>query len=368
MELAPDSPDAWYKLADNLFHYGALAGVPEALPRAVAAFARSLALDSSYAPTLQHLTEIAAFFDDTAGVIRGRALLRRIDSVSSFTIARLWHPAVWLGDTAEVRRLLASDSALGPLPTNLLVYALEGLCLSTRRRGGLIPTRVRSGGDRGGTEAHCLDLESLRTGLWAARQIASPLKGLAEASAGRVSPYWTACLPMVIPGKPPRRREAWSGNLDHDSLPRIATATLARYAVGQYNLRAGNLSPVRLAIADLRGASPTQTACGRPTSLAPLRYCSKLNSMRAKAHLKPGSACRQLDSVLANPRVPFDFSTSAEPPLFTYGNLVAARLHEEAGDHGGCAGRPSSAGHRRRHLSSLCTVSPRRGPPRRVSG
>jgi integrase len=46
--------------------------------------------------------------------------------VSSFTIARLLHPAAWLGDTAEVRRLLASDSALGPLPTNLLVCALEG--------------------------------------------------------------------------------------------------------------------------------------------------------------------------------------------------------------------------------------------------
>ena len=153
MELAPDSPDAWYKLADGLFHYGALASVPEALPRAVAAFARSLALDSSYAPTLQHLTEIAAFFDDTAGVIRGRALLRRIDSVSSFTIARLWHAAVWLGDTAEVRRLLASDSAFGPLPANLFV--IRAGCASRHFwHGELIPTRVRSGGDSGGTEAH----------------------------------------------------------------------------------------------------------------------------------------------------------------------------------------------------------------------
>ena len=180
VELAPDSPDAWYKLADGLFHYGALASVPEALPRAVAAFARSLALDSSYAPTLQHLTEVAAFFDDTAGVLRGRALLRQIDSVSSFTIARLWHPAVWLGDTAEVRRLLASDSAPRPLADKSARLRPGWGCASRhRRRGGLIPTRVRSGGDRGGTEAHCLDLESLRAGLWAARQIASPLKGLA---------------------------------------------------------------------------------------------------------------------------------------------------------------------------------------------
>jgi hypothetical protein len=115
LELAPDSPDAWYKLADKLFHDGALAGVPEALPRAAAGFARSLALDSSYAPTIQHLSEIATFFDDTAGVIRGRALLRRIDSVSSIAVARQWHVAAWLGDTAEIRRLLKSDSLFGAI-------------------------------------------------------------------------------------------------------------------------------------------------------------------------------------------------------------------------------------------------------------
>ena len=116
LELAPDSPDAWYKLADNLFHYGPLVGVPEALPRAAAGFARSLALDSSYAPSIQHLSEIATFFDDTAGVIHGRALLRRIDSVSSVAVARQWHVAAWLGDTAEIRRTLKSDSLFGATP------------------------------------------------------------------------------------------------------------------------------------------------------------------------------------------------------------------------------------------------------------
>ena len=125
LALAPDSPDAWYKLADNLFHYGALAAVPEALRRSEAAFARSLALDSSYAPNVQHLSEIATFFDDTVGVVRGRALLRRIDSVSSVAVARQWHVAAWLGDTAEIRRALKSDSVFGLAPQYLFLYSLD---------------------------------------------------------------------------------------------------------------------------------------------------------------------------------------------------------------------------------------------------
>jgi hypothetical protein len=109
-------------------------------------------------------------------------------------------------------------------------------------------------------------------------------------------------------------------------------ATLARYAVGQYNLRAGNLSPVRLAIADLRGAKPHPDSvwqADEPRAFALL--------LEAQLDAREGSPeaqkrLRQLDSVLANPRVPFNFFDFGRPPLFTYGNLVAARLHEDAGD------------------------------------
>lgn len=123
--LAPDSPDAWFNLGDNLYHLGALAGIRENYQRARAAFDRSRSLDSSYAPTLQHLSSIAAGLGDTAGVRRALELLLRTDSVSPNAVARRWHVAAFLGDTAGIRRALSSDSALVLAPRFVLFYALE---------------------------------------------------------------------------------------------------------------------------------------------------------------------------------------------------------------------------------------------------
>jgi hypothetical protein len=97
--LAPDSPDAWYKLGDHLFHFGRLTGLSDTYRRTDAAFDRSLALDSTYAPTIQHLHEIAAGLGDSAGARRGLELLQRFDSVSPNAEGRRWQVAAFLGDT-----------------------------------------------------------------------------------------------------------------------------------------------------------------------------------------------------------------------------------------------------------------------------
>jgi eukaryotic-like serine/threonine-protein kinase len=72
---APDNPDLWYLLGDEIFHFGALLGMDSSLSRAAQAFRRSLALDSAgavfptFAEPLQHLIEIAAIEGDT-GMMR----------------------------------------------------------------------------------------------------------------------------------------------------------------------------------------------------------------------------------------------------------------------------------------------------------
>ena len=121
-QLAPDSPDAWYRLGDYLWHNGALVGLTDTWRRASAAFNRSLSLDSTYLPAIEHLGEIAAGLDDSAGARRGLALLTRFDSLSPIAQARRWNVAAILSDTAEMRKTLASDSIiLDPGPWFIII-------------------------------------------------------------------------------------------------------------------------------------------------------------------------------------------------------------------------------------------------------
>jgi serine/threonine-protein kinase len=328
LELAPDSPDAWYKLADNLFHHGALAGVPEALPRAATAFARSLALDSSYAPTIQHLSEIATFFNDTAGVIRGRSLLRRIDSVSSIAVARQWHVAAWLGDTAEIRRTLKSDSLFGATPLYLFLYSLD-VPLDTFGMEDLYR--------RAYAQAVTAEERSLSGFIWNRYELARGRPGKGPplpAEWSEVQRQNLAVLDALFAdgdsSQGSRAARALERQLGTPFAASDGSSLFARYAVGQYALHLGNLAQVRRAIADLRQATPHPDSTWQADE--PRAYALLLEAQVAAREHSPAAAglLGQLDSVLANPRGPmFDFP---KPPLFSYGNLLAARLHEDAGD------------------------------------
>jgi tetratricopeptide (TPR) repeat protein len=328
LELAPDSPDAWYKLADNLFHFGMLAAVPEALRRAEAAFARSLALDSTYAPAIQHLSEIATFFDDTAGVIRGRSLLHRIDSVSAIAVARQWHVAAWLGDTAEIRRALKSDSVFRLAPNYLFLYSLD-VPLDTFGMEDLYRLKY--------AQAVTAEERFVSGLVWNRYE-------LARGRPGRGPPLpteWSevqrenlAVLDAIFAdgdsSQGARAARTLERQLGTDFGAYDGSAILARYAVGQYAVNHGNLNQVRRAIADLRQAKPHPDSTWQADE--PRAYAVLLAAQVA-ARERSSEAQRllsQLDSVLANPMGPmFDF---AHPPLFSYANLMAARLHEEAGD------------------------------------
>jgi hypothetical protein len=113
----------------------------------------------------------------------------------------------------------------------------------------------------------------------------------------------------------------------------IRSAAFARYAAGQYHLKLGSLGPVHRAIADLRQAKPHPDSAWQAEE--PLGQALLLEAQLAAREHSPeaGDLLRQLDSVLANPRGPFiEFG---RPPFFSYGNLLAARLHEDAGDTAG---------------------------------
>jgi tRNA A-37 threonylcarbamoyl transferase component Bud32/tetratricopeptide (TPR) repeat protein len=86
----PDRPQAWFKLGDLYWHWGAALGLTRPRELAAAAFRRAIALDSSIvqgppnAEPLTHLFQIAAIDGDTATVRRLGAPAIAADTVPNF--------------------------------------------------------------------------------------------------------------------------------------------------------------------------------------------------------------------------------------------------------------------------------------------
>jgi eukaryotic-like serine/threonine-protein kinase len=78
---APDIPELWYDLGDELTHCGAAMGLDDSPQRALAAFNRALALDSTFTPALEHLPMVYLWVGDTAA---GRRALSYFPDTSDF--------------------------------------------------------------------------------------------------------------------------------------------------------------------------------------------------------------------------------------------------------------------------------------------
>ena len=322
VELAPDSPDAWYRLGDLVFHLGNLGGLRDVYRRASVAFDRSLALDSSYAPTIQHLSEIAAGLGDTAGIRRGLEILHRIDSASANAVVRRWHVAALLGDTAGIRSALANDSitTLGAGPFAVVFFALD-TPLDLRGTEAIYP-RAHA---RSATAAE----RTLMEEIWSRYEVMRGRPSRAPLLSGSPEPVrlWIAVSDALFADGDSARGRAAAAALEKQLGRPLPAAdvdlTRARYAMGQYALATGRFELVRRAIADLRNPqvppdSGWQVELTRP-------YALVLEAQVAAARRQPDAddLLRQLDSALADP-VGITWTS--------YGNLIAARLHEERGE------------------------------------
>ncbi|HEX9728089.1 MAG TPA: serine/threonine-protein kinase [Gemmatimonadales bacterium] len=117
--LYPLDPGVWYRLGEARYHWGAFAGLSDR--SALDAFARSVELDSSFAPAYIHLIELESALD---GIPAGRRAMSRYVALAP--------QGDQTAGIAIVRRLLdasqaaspALDSALGALPDGALEAAL----------------------------------------------------------------------------------------------------------------------------------------------------------------------------------------------------------------------------------------------------
>ena len=76
----PDSPEAWYELGDAYFHSGEPLGMADYDERALVAWSRAIALDSTFAPPWEHQVQIHAARSDTARLHSVYRHLRAINS------------------------------------------------------------------------------------------------------------------------------------------------------------------------------------------------------------------------------------------------------------------------------------------------
>jgi tetratricopeptide (TPR) repeat protein len=114
VQAAPDSPQAWHWLGEVLYHWSPTEGLADAHARAISAFERALALDSTYTQSLEHLVDLYYGRDDT--VMLRRAVDARLarDSTTELAAVHLYIADVVLGDARRGtmwRQLAARDAA-----------------------------------------------------------------------------------------------------------------------------------------------------------------------------------------------------------------------------------------------------------------
>jgi serine/threonine-protein kinase len=321
VETAPDSPDLWYRHGDNYFHSGpALFGRSEAYRRSIAALERGIALDTSYAPLLEHLPVMYAYLGDTA---RARvATMRLMRDTAAF-----YYPAN--------RVLYAADSGAR-------AAALRDLeSKSPMLAGYTVIVSMLSDLDASFAD-YLLERARLRTATPADRNFITQMQYYVAMEQGQ--PGRAARMARELPNRLAERMFAatfWDGDstggavqyaeasplvtapVPNDASARRAWVT-AIFDVAQYELARGDTARASHVVARLRALPPVP---GAPTETArPERLAMVLDAQLALLAGRPDAARRlaSLDSMLA--LGPLGDHVRAA------GNLVASRLWERQGN------------------------------------
>jgi serine/threonine-protein kinase len=136
VERTPDQPESQYELGDLLFHFGRVVDAEDPWNRAARAFARALALDSTFAAPLQHLIELAAVTHDTTSLRALSSLYLSRHSHSDDADYVRWRLATAVGDAAgrAVLRARFDLQPLDQLSSIAQIGLFDGIALEDARR------------------------------------------------------------------------------------------------------------------------------------------------------------------------------------------------------------------------------------------
>nr|AUN36836.1 serine/threonine protein kinase [uncultured bacterium] len=316
VQIAPDNAEAWQELGDELYHWGALAGISDAHQRAARAFDRALALDSTFAPALEHGTSLALTLGDTAGARKALARLSQVDQNSQWVATERWNLAMVLGDSTARREAIGSDSLLGP--------PMVGFAVSFG-----VPIQ----------DADSVLKKNLARATTAREQnwprLYTYLTYVISGRPSRIEPPSSSLLPGRIGFRYLDARFADSDSVSGDAagaiveraigmpLPADADALMARYAGGQHALDRGRLDRAQRAVADLRGVRV-------PPDSAWLREIPAAFALLLETQLAAKRRSRELPKLLA--QLDSSLVDASFLPVTIVGNLVAARLFEQQGN------------------------------------
>ncbi|WP_411282509.1 serine/threonine-protein kinase [Gemmatimonas sp.] len=100
-----NSAEIWFQYGDQLVHYGGAAAEPNVVERSLKAFQQAEAIDSSFAPALEHQWAVYQALKDSAAAMAALQRQARVDST---------------GDFYRVTALLAAASTGRPVPEAML--------------------------------------------------------------------------------------------------------------------------------------------------------------------------------------------------------------------------------------------------------
>jgi eukaryotic-like serine/threonine-protein kinase len=322
VEASPDNPEAWAVLGDWTYHFGPLVGMSDARERSVRAYERALALDSMYAPSLEHLHEIYYAKGDIAAARQAIALRLRLDSVTPLAAAHRWFARQFLADTVLGAISLRDDSLLAR-PFEISRAALVFGAGLAAAESVLAVSRARVSTDR---EQERLRARSRDFYLVLGRPrraqavMGDPLSPFARAAGILDALYADADFRLAakLAARVPR------------SFGRIRQADQGRiweqYAAAQYDLSLGRHGRAREAVLAWKSAgtsSETLSMLVQPVHLAVL-----LDAQLAVYDRPSGALARliELDSLLQD--------APSWGAFENVGNLVSARLWHARGDVG----------------------------------
>jgi len=124
LSFAPDNAEAWYLLADQIFHFGSAIGIPNWEERSLAGFKKAMELDSTYLPGYTHAMPLAPSMGDTAFLSRAFKLRSAADTASYWRVLNDWYLAARRGDSAEAEKIF---TRLGPRPENNLTAIIRNM-------------------------------------------------------------------------------------------------------------------------------------------------------------------------------------------------------------------------------------------------